>query len=99
MRMAANHLVVNFADDVSRGEAALLARNLRMKNHLKKKIAHFLGEFGVIAGIESVQNFVSFFDQVRTKSGVRLFAVPRTALRSAQAFLYGDEFFKPIAGS
>ena len=65
VRMAANHFVVNFANHVGDGEAALFARDVGVKKHLQQQIAHFLGEFRVVAGVERVENFVGFFNQVR----------------------------------
>src|ERR1700675_602655 len=69
-----------------------------MKNHLEQKIAHLLGELLVIAGIESVDNFVRFFNQVRAQRRVGLLAVPRAALWRAKALLHGDKFFEPFSG-
>ena len=68
-----------------------------MKNHLQEQVAHFFGKFRVIAGIERVENFVNFFNQVGAQRGVSLLAVPRTTSGRAKAFLHGDEFFKPLA--
>ncbi len=95
--MTSHHLVVNLADDVGNGEVALFARDFRMKDHLEKEIAHLLGKFGVVAGIESIQHFVGFFNQIGTQRGMGLLAIPGTSLGSAQALLDGDEFLEPFA--
>ena len=99
VRMAANHFVVNVFDDVGDREAPLFARDFGMKNHLQEQVAHFFGKFRVVAGIERVENFVNFFNQVGPQGGVSLLAVPRTTLWRAQTFLHGHEFFKPLAGA
>ncbi len=98
MRMAANHFVVNGFHYVGDSEAPLFAGDFRMKNHLQEQVAHFFGKFRVVAGIERVENFVNFFNQVGAQGGVSLFAVPRTTLWRAKTLLHGDEFFKPLAG-
>ena len=79
VRMAANHFFVNFGDDVGDGEAAFLAGDLRVEEDLKKEVAEFFGEFGVIGAIEGVEDFVGFFDEIGAEGGVGLFAVPRAA--------------------
>ena len=58
-----------------------------MENDLEEQVAHFVGKFRVVAGVESVHDFVSFFDQVRAERGVGLLDVPRAALGRAQPFL------------
>jgi len=95
--MAPHHLVVNFAHHIGYVEALLFARNFGMKDHLQQKIAHLLGELGVVTGIERVDHFIRFFNQVRAQCCVGLLAVPGTTLWGAKALLHGNEFLEPFA--
>jgi hypothetical protein len=97
--MAANHLFVNFADDVGDVEAAFFVGNLRMEEYLEEKIAKFFGEFGVIGGFEGIQDFVGFFDEVGAESRVGLFAIPWAAAGSAETGHKNDEFLEGEAGT
>jgi hypothetical protein len=83
--VAADHFVVDFADDVVDGEAALFGGDLGVEEDLEEEVAEFFGEFGVVAGVEGVQDFVGFFDQVGAEGGVGLFAVPGAAAGGAEA--------------
>jgi len=82
--VAANHFVVDFADDVVDGEAALFGGDLGVEENLEEEVAEFFGEFGVVAGVEGVEDFVGFFDEVGAEGGVGLFAVPGTAAGGAE---------------
>jgi hypothetical protein len=61
-----------------------------MKDYLEEEIAHFFGEFRVVAGIQGVQDLVGFFEEIGAQRGVSLLAVPGTAVRRAEAFLDGE---------
>ena len=52
------------------------------------------GDFSRRAGIESIEHFVGFFDQVGSQRFVRLLAVPRATARRAKARLQRDQRFK-----
>ena len=82
--MAANHFFVDFADDVGDVETVLLVGDLRVEEDLEEKIAKFFSEFGVVGGIESVEDFVGFLDEVGAEGGVGLLAVPRAAAGCAK---------------
>jgi hypothetical protein len=60
--VAADHFVVDFADDIVDGEAALFGGDLGVEENLEEEVAEFFGEFGVVAGVEGVEDFVGFFD-------------------------------------
>jgi hypothetical protein len=92
--MTANHFAVDFRDDVGDVEAAFFVSDLGVKEDLEEEIAEFFGEFGVVGAVESVEDFVGFFDEVGAESGVSLFAVPGTAIGSAEAGHYGDKLFE-----
>jgi hypothetical protein len=96
--VAANHFLVNFADDVGDVESILFLGNLRMEEDLEEQVAEFFGKFGVIGGFESIEDFVSFFDEVSAERGVGLFAIPAATARSAKTGHKGDEFLEGVAG-
>jgi len=96
--VAADHFVVDFADDVVDGEAALFGGDLSVEEDLEEEVAKFLGEFGVVAGVEGVEDFVGFFDQVGAQGGMGLLAVPGAAAGSAEAGHDGGEFGEGGAG-
>jgi len=83
--MATNHFVVDFADDVGDGEAAGFGGDLGVEENLEEEVAEFLGEFGVVARVEGVENFVGFLDEVGAEGGVGLFAIPGAAAGGAKA--------------
>jgi hypothetical protein len=92
--MAANHFLVDFADDVGDVEAAFFAGNLRVEENLEEKVAEFFGEFGVVGAIHGIEDFVGFFDEIRAECGVCLFAIPGAAFGGTEASHDGNEFFK-----
>jgi len=94
MRVAANHFVVNGVDDVLDVETALFPGDLCVEEYLKKEVAEFFGEFSVVSGIECVEDFVGFFDQIGAQGSVSLFAVPGAAVGGAQTGHDGDEFLE-----
>ncbi len=96
--VAANHFVVDFADDVVDGEAALFGGDLRVEEDLEEEVAEFFCEFGVVAGVEGVEDFVGFFDEIGAKRGVGLFAVPGAAAGGAEAGHERGEFGEGGAG-
>jgi hypothetical protein len=97
VRVTPYHLVVNFAHHIRDAETLLFAGNFGMENHLQQKITQLLGKLGIITGIERVDHFISFFDQVGAQRRVGLLAVPGAAARGAQAGLHGDQVFKSFA--
>ena len=92
VRVAADHFVVNLADDVVDGKAVLFGGDLRVKEDLEEEVAQFFGEFGVVVGVKSVEDFVGFFDEVGAESGVSLFPITGTATGSTQAGHDGSKF-------
>ena len=94
VRVAANHLLVDFPDHVSYGEAAFFLSDLGVEQHLEKEVAEFFGEFGVIAGLEGIEDFVGFFDEIGSERSVSLFAIPGAAARGTEAGHDRDESFE-----
>lgn len=94
VRVAADHFVVDFADDVGDGEAFFFVGDLGVEEDLEEEVAKFFGKLGVVGGVESVEDLVSLFDEVGAKSGVSLFTIPRAAARSAKASHDHDELLE-----
>ena len=90
MRVAANQFFVDFADDVGDVETAFFMGDLGVEEDLEEEIAEFVGEFGVVGGIERVEDFVGFFDEIGAEGGVSLFAVPGAAVGRAETGHDGD---------
>jgi len=90
--VAADHFVVDFADDIVDGEAAGFGGDLGVEENLEKEGAEFFGEFGVVARVEGVEDFVCFFDEIGAKGRVGLFAVPGTAAGGAETGHDSGEF-------
>ena len=82
MRVAANHFFIDFADDSGDVEAPFFVSDLGVEEDLKKEIAEFFGKFGVIRGVEGIEDFIGFFDQIGAQGGVGLLAVPGTTVGS-----------------
>ena len=85
VRVAANQFVVDFANDVVDGEAALFGGDLRVEEDLEEEVAEFLGKLDVVARVQGIEDFVSFLDEIGAEGGMSLLAVPGTAAGSAQA--------------
>jgi hypothetical protein len=83
--VAANHFVVDFADDVVDGEAAIFGGDLGVEEDLEEEVAELFGEFGIVAGVEGVEDFVGFFDEVGAEGRMGLLAVPGAAAGGAKA--------------
>jgi hypothetical protein len=56
-----------------------------VEEHLEKEVAEFFGHSSIIRGLQGVEDFVGFFDEIGAKGGVSLLAVPGAAIGRAQA--------------
>ena len=90
----ANHFVVDFTDYGRDVEATFFVGDLRVEENLEEKVAEFLGEFGVVGGVQGIEHFVGFLDQVGAEGGVSLLAVPEAAVGRAKAGHDGDKFLE-----
>src|SRR5467141_1398215 len=99
MGMPPNHLVVDFANYIRNRKTSSLLRDLRMKNDLQEKVAHFLRELVVVPALQRFQDFICLLNQIGSQRFVSLFAIPGTAVRAAKPSLQGHELFKPFARS
>jgi hypothetical protein len=95
--MAANHFLVDFADNIGDGEAFFFVGDLSVEEDLKEEVAEFLSELGVVGGVECVEYFIGLFDEIGAKSGMGLFAIPGTTAGSAETSHDGDESFEITA--
>jgi hypothetical protein len=60
-----------------------------MHDDVKEKVAKFLLKVGVIRPLDGVDDLIAFLDEMAAKAGMRLLAIPRAAIRRAEA---GDDF-------
>jgi hypothetical protein len=97
VRVAANHLVADAGDHVEDVESARLPGEVRVKEHLKKQIAQFLGQFRAAALLDGVEDLIGLLDKIRAEGEVCLFAIPRAAARSAEAELNGNELVEELS--
>jgi hypothetical protein len=78
------HLVDQSREHVGNGELAELAGYLSVDHHLEEQIAQLLGQMTGITGLQRVENFVGFFDEMGLQRGSGLLAIPRTAIGGAK---------------
>jgi hypothetical protein len=97
VRMPPDHFFMNGANHVGNVETTGFRGDLRMKGHLKEKIAQLFDKFLVVATLQRVQHLVSLFDEIRSQRVMGLLAVPRAATWIAQTLLNRDQFLKPVA--
>ena len=74
--MAPDHLLRDGADHVGEGEAAGLARDLRVEHDLEKQVAQLVAEVARGAALDRVGDFVGFFENVGHEAGVGLGEIP-----------------------
>jgi hypothetical protein len=94
VRVTADHFVSDFADYGGNVEAAFFVSDLCVEENLEEEVAEFFGEFGVVGGVECVENLVGFFNEIGAEGGVGLFAVPWTTVGGAETGHDGDEFLE-----
>ena len=90
--MSPDQFVRHFAAHIFDGEAASFARDLRMHHHLEEQIAQLLAQIRVIACPNRIGDFVGLFEQARDQRLMRLFAIPRAALRGANRATISQSF-------
>src|ERR1700677_4807075 len=79
-------------------EMLRLARDLRMKHHLKQQITELVLEVEHVAAFDGVGDFVSLFDGVRRNAREGLFPVPGAAIRGAQTRHDLEQLAHPAIG-
>jgi hypothetical protein len=84
VRMSSHKLFRDAARDIFECKLSTFMGDLRMENDLQQKIAEFLLQVCVIAGLDRRDNLVSFLDQTGSQRAVRLLTVPWTSAGSPQ---------------
>ena len=84
VRMPAEQFLGNRFGNGVKIELSGFAGDLGMENDLQKQITEFIAKLRHVTGVESVECFVGFFDEIVANGPVRLFAIPRAAGRTAQ---------------
>src|SRR5690348_15568787 len=94
MRMPPYHLRVHGVDHIGDLEPALFPGHFGVKHDLQEQIAELSPEFPGVSAVHRVEHFVRFLDEKWFQAGVRLFAVPGTAVRSSQSRLQRDQILE-----
>ena len=84
VRVPVDHLVAEPREQVSHRELTALGADLGVKHHLKEHIAEAPRTPVDVTGLDRLEDFVRFFDQVGLERRPRLLAIPGTTRRSAQ---------------
>ena len=77
MGMPANQLVADAIQHVSHVKVTLFAGNFTVKHQMQKEVSELFAEFGPIARINGICEFVGLFEGENPQGLLRLHAVPR----------------------
>src|SRR5947209_12537280 len=91
MRMSANQLLSDVANDLLDIKSFPFTRNLSMHDYDEQKIAKFLPKMSVVLRARGFGNFIRFLDRRRQQRLVRLLAVPRTTAGRSK---FGDNLYE-----
>jgi hypothetical protein len=94
MGMAAHEFLANFVGNRIEIEPAFFDGDLGVENHLKKEVAEFFAEIGVVLEVDGVNDLVRFLQKACTQGGVGLFPVPWAAIGSAKMCHHEAEPFE-----
>ena len=83
--MTTHHLLVHFPGHVVESELTGFARHLGVHGDMEEQVSQFLAEVLDIIAVDGLDKFGDFFDQTIADGAVRLFAVPRAAVRSTES--------------
>src|SRR5438477_12302093 len=83
--MSADQLAVDGFERIGNIETAFFGGHLCEENGLEQKMAEFLGQPIPIAGIDGVEDFVGFLQEIGLDCVEIRFAVPRAAAGGAEA--------------
>ena len=89
-----------FFDDAggggAEGEFAALGGELGVEDDVEEEVSEFFAEGGGIGGVDGVDDFVAFFDELGAEGSVGLFAIPGAAAGAAQDGHDLDELFDGV---
>ncbi len=94
VRVTAHHLGMDRVHHVVNRELAALARDLGVKDDLKKQIAQLAAQLSGAAfacRLDGLEGFVGLFQKHRRERRVSLLAIPRAAIGRAQTRHQFDE--------
>ena len=80
MRMAPDQLLRDGGDDLLHGKAACLFCQFSIKDDRVEQIAELLDNFRIVVEIDSFDDLVRLFENIRLKRLKGLFLIPRTPL-------------------
>ena len=84
VRVPAAHLLADRPGGVLDVERAAFFGELAVEDDLEQEVAQFVAHLAVVAGVHRIKEFRAFLGKVFLQRGVRLLAVPRTAVRRPQ---------------
>ena len=91
MRVTTDHFFTDCRSDLLERESPSLRPHLGVHHNMEQQVAEFLAQVGIIRAFDGIDDLVAFLDEQRPEGGVRLLAIPRAAIRSAEA---GDNFLQ-----
>ena len=92
MRMAADELGGDPGGHVVESEPPGFRGDLAVHDHLEQQIAQFLAKMRVVVLADGLDRFIGLFDHPFAERVVRLFAVPRATVGSAEPGNNGAKF-------
>jgi hypothetical protein len=98
VRVTPHHLADQLLEQVGHRELGQLLGEPRVEDHLKEQIPEFLAQVRAPTGLDRLQDFISFFDQVGLEGRSRLLTIPGAAVWSTQAHHDVKEPFEENAG-
>ena len=96
VRVAPQQLVANGPGHRLEIELPRLARDLRVKHHLKQEIAEFVAQVAHVAAFHCVRDFIRLLDGVRRDGREGLRPIPWATVRGAQALHDAEQFADPV---
>jgi hypothetical protein len=94
VRVAADELVIDAADDIVEGEGGAFGGELGVEDDVEQEVAEFLLEEGIIGGVDGFEDFVSFFEELGADGLVGLLLVPGATAGAAEAGDGGAEIIE-----
>ena len=92
MRMTTDDLRVDRATYIVDSELAFIGCDLTLQDYLQQHIAQLFAEVLGIVRFDRINRFIGFFEHIRSDGGMRLLAIPRTSIWTAQCCDRVDEF-------
>lgn len=83
--MATHHLLVHLPGDVVEGELTGFGRHLGVHGDMEEQVSQFLTEVRDVIAVDGLHELGDLLDETIADRAVRLFTVPRAAVRGAES--------------